>query len=696
MVLVEELKEYISLLRKALNAWPVLLLALAIWVYTRGYGFSNPYIKAYDPYYFYRVASGILTHGFWEPKDPLRYYPFGWDSRELAPGIPYAEVFFAKLSGSLLFTAKWLPFFFGLLAFFAFAFLSLLYGVGAIAPLVLSFIPSLLYRTSQGFADKEPVAFFLGLTSWYFFARFLEDKKVEDALLSGIALGLIATLWGGKILFLAPILLVLPFLLNEPEVLFKASLVPLLYVLLSATVPRYSRVLHNPIDLGLLTVFLLSTVYYFLTSKARVEKRKALGLIIAAAIILVPVTGLIFFKDPLKIPTTFMGYLTRSLISKTRITHANTVAENQPPRFSWKLRENTYWQELGFPFFFALFYAVIYLLYPTKLRDPKEIFLLGIVYTGLLAGSKGVRLLCFTAFGAALATAIWIKELLNHIDIAVNLLGFLMLFLAFWPIAKVTLQAVPAMGQSSMDSNWWTALKYLEFNTPPKAPIVTWWDYGYWIQTVANRTTLGDGGNVGPGYTLNWYTGHFFATDDYENATAWLKAWNLTYILIDRTMIPKYWAYSTLGGISNVMNVLAYRGRMLTDFGIADVYTGYSDDFGPIALAVVPYNNSLMFVLGKLAGGVPRWQYYPREVAYFSTRGIIACMPMGFCPLGGYANLQPVDQAVVVYEGSAAIIGDLKTMHSIFARLWFFNGLGTDFKLIYSNPEVKIFEYHPV
>jgi dolichyl-diphosphooligosaccharide--protein glycosyltransferase len=44
----------------------------------------------------------------------------------------------------------------------------------------------------------------------------------------------------------------------------------------------------------------------------------------------------------------------------------------------------------------------------------------------------------------------------------------------------------------SFNSNWLNALNWISKNTSKNSVIAAWWDYGYWITTLANRTTLAD------------------------------------------------------------------------------------------------------------------------------------------------------------------------------------------------------------
>ncbi|WP_048816625.1 hypothetical protein [Caldisphaera lagunensis] len=49
---------------------------------------------------------------------------------------------------------------------------------------------------------------------------------------------------------------------------------------------------------------------------------------------------------------------------------------------------------------------------------------------------------------------------------------------------------------SPINSAWLDALSYIKNNTDNNAVIVSWWDYGYWIGVLGNRTTVVDGSTI--------------------------------------------------------------------------------------------------------------------------------------------------------------------------------------------------------
>jgi len=40
--------------------------------------------------------------------------------------------------------------------------------------------------------------------------------------------------------------------------------------------------------------------------------------------------------------------------------------------------------------------------------------------------------------------------------------------------------------------DWVEALTWMRYQLPPDAVVMSWWDYGYWITTIGNKTTLAD------------------------------------------------------------------------------------------------------------------------------------------------------------------------------------------------------------
>lgn len=97
---------------------------------------------------------------------------------------------------------------------------------------------------------------------------------------------------------------------------------------------------------------------------------------------------------------------------------------------------------------------------------------------------------------------------------------------------------------------WQKAMAWTRVNTPEDSVFVHWWDYGYWLQSIGNRATVTDGGNVITYW--NYLTGRYLLTgDNQRDALELLYNHEVDYLLIDSSDIGKYGAYSSIGSDEN-------------------------------------------------------------------------------------------------------------------------------------------------
>ncbi len=100
------------------------------------------------------------------------------------------------------------------------------------------------------------------------------------------------------------------------------------------------------------------------------------------------------------------------------------------------------------------------------------------------------------------------------------------------------------------NDQWQNAMSWVRDNTSKDSVFVHWWDYGYLVQTLGNRTTIVDGGNA----NLYWdhMVGRYVLTESNPNASlSFMKSHNISYLLIDPTDMGKYPAYSKIGSNNN-------------------------------------------------------------------------------------------------------------------------------------------------
>ncbi len=138
--------------------------------------------------------------------------------------------------------------------------------------------------------------------------------------------------------------------------------------------------------------------------------------------------------------------------------------------------------------------------------DIKLTFILIIWYLGMIfASTKGVRFTMlfippfvigygitmgriYQAVTGYLTEELRVPENLGKIIIAASVLFFLIT-----PIKggyQVAYHSVPLINDA-----WWNALTKVKEQTPKDAIITSWWDYGHWFKSVADRRVTFDGGN---------------------------------------------------------------------------------------------------------------------------------------------------------------------------------------------------------
>ncbi|MFB6180343.1 MAG: STT3 domain-containing protein [Candidatus Nanohalobium sp.] len=142
-------------------------------------------------------------------------------------------------------------------------------------------------------------------------------------------------------------------------------------------------------------------------------------------------------------------------------------------------------------------------------------------------------------------------------DIAkVVLIGVLVFTAIFSGIA--TMQSQQSNIQStggSPSQYWYPALDYMENNTEPGSVMLSWWDYGYWFESIGRRPAVADGGNFGyysgSDPKVNLPLADYLSSSKPEEWKWFLKKHSVDYIVLDRSMIGKYSAVSQIARESN-------------------------------------------------------------------------------------------------------------------------------------------------
>ena len=243
----------------------------------------------------------------------------------------------------------------------------------------------------------------------------------------------------------------------------------------------------------------------------------------------------------------------------------------------------------GMVIFFGYF-VWMYFKEDIKIKSNQTIILLFVFFMAL-SGISAVRLLFIFTPVVCFISAYSLKKIYDYADnskdeiiriiLYAALIGIIIL-LIFTSVAYIkSIKVQSSQIGSSANEQWQYSMRWVRENTEPNDVFVHWWDYGYWVQYMGERPTVTDGGH-GNGY-WDHLIGRYLLTTPYpETALSFMKAQNVSYLLIDPTDIGKYSAYSSIGSnlkgddrFSFIPTMISSKSQIQeTKNGIIRVYNG--------------------------------------------------------------------------------------------------------------------------
>ncbi len=145
------------------------------------------------------------------------------------------------------------------------------------------------------------------------------------------------------------------------------------------------------------------------------------------------------------------------------------------------------------------------------------------------------------------------------------------------------------------NSAWLDALGYIRNDTPPSSVVLSWWDYGYWIGALGNRTTVVDGSTLN-GTQIELVANALTAPINQSGAYLYMLRLppNNTYLLTYEIFVGIY--NNQTGGVILMPypNVVAIgSGVYAITYGLGDIAKSYQ--MLRIAHRVNPYSGSPFF-----------------------------------------------------------------------------------------------------
>ncbi|MDA4136422.1 MAG: hypothetical protein OK449_05435 [Thaumarchaeota archaeon] len=402
---------------------------------------------------------------------------------------------------------------------------------GLFAALMIAVSPPLIERGNLGWFKSEPLCIFLFAIAAYLFLTLLDSpmsnrQRIFRALLAGLLSGYANTAWGGGEYFtiaFAFFFVVMPFLnFDVPNLSVVALLFAAGDIIGSAIFPRPGiEIVTNPVGFALIggTIFLV--VGQWMRTWVKPAEYRWTMVKVMLGFGLIALTVLSFGL----LSTVSRRYLSTILPwTKSSDPLVESVAEQVFPLGS------DYFSSYLVLLFLGVFGAYI----AFKRKSPAIGFALVIGLSSLYISAAFSRLLVYSSIALAILGGIGFAEVLFSI---LKPSGPTLVkrkptyssqseMRAVYSIALIALLAFPASifwipnpipctgasvlcDQSPADygvtisnggtvfshtqvSDWFEALNWINSNTPTNAVIISWWDYGYWVNVMGNRTVVAD------------------------------------------------------------------------------------------------------------------------------------------------------------------------------------------------------------
>ena len=537
------------------------------------------YLSEFDPYYQYRVAKHAVEKGLlnwatgWSKIDPSRdlmsWYPLGREISITYPGLPLTAAFsylVAHTLGLPLSVFEFcviFPAILGTLTCLIIYFLGRDIGgkhVGIFSALFLALSSAHISRTSLGFFDDETVGICGILLCFFFFLRSIESERpartsLTYATAAGLSLGWIFASWGASryavgliALFVFVLLVVRRY---SPRLLCSYSTMFGVAFFIAVNVPKLGfGFLTRMSVLPAAAVFLLLCIFE-MTRHIKMIRNKTIFVFLFVALC----AGLFFTLSSYGYITDIGEKFWYVLNPLQRFGNAlvQSVQEHRPAA----------WGSFYYDFGIAAFFIPVGLFFAVRNPSNRNIFLAIFGLTAVYFAGSMVRLTLILAPAISLLWALALVRLIRpfitvmkaapiiprrgtglaaHVGKefsgAFLIVMFVLLMLTFvLPTQRVIDHAYSptTIAAASMPikpsepvNDWIDALEWIRTDESVKV-VASWWDYGYWITNLGNKTSLADNGTWN--LTQIATIGRMFMSNETE-AVKILQKYDATHVVV--------------------------------------------------------------------------------------------------------------------------------------------------------------------
>ena len=235
----------------------------------------------------------------------------------------------------------------------------------------------------------------------------------------------------------------------------------------------------------------------------------------------------------------------------------------------------------------------------------------------------------------------------------------------------------------SINEPFYQAMEYLRTQTPKNASVISWWDFGYWFQTVGERPSIADGGGAGETSRkdlANWFTAN---ADNWTDWDHFIKnELNVGYILMDYTLPGKYGAITKIESDgTKIVGFLQFDPRPTSTVQRNNITVSEFSSGGPYTLVVserdggIADSPQLLVSQGNIVGS----RSYVNHLC--TAQGIIPLPPK-----------QPELPGCVALTSLGLFFVPAEAEFTIFSRLMFMDAAGLPLDKVFDNQLIKIYK----
>ncbi|WP_457557258.1 STT3 domain-containing protein [Candidatus Harpocratesius sp.] len=526
-------------------------------------------IKAFDPWYQYDSTKKLIDMGFFNWfhfHDYKFWYPEGVDRFNLRPGLLITNALIYKFLIALGFNVTvfqvvyYFPAVMGGLTVVVMYYLGkevLDRRAGLLAAFFLAFSPGHMQRTVAGFYDNETIGVFAILLEFLFFIRATKYGRLSDGLFAGLSLGYLALSWGGLsygFLLLPLIVGVLILTDKYDSKVFMAYTTTVGVGFLLSSLDRHfswnKTFQETEYVVSLLFLVFLIAYHYLYALKGTERYKQILTAIKWSMIPISAAVVIILWIDPSWLPFN-LGARLQSIINpsiREEIHLVASVGEHSPSPWSVYYFNALIPVLLVIPgIFFALRRAniedilmvifVITLFYFTG--SMVRIILLFAPAMALIGGYALSTILKF--FGNLMKDQPTItrrrkRQLKRTLAKSEGIVVYFMIGILLFVQANHAIDmSADQLGYSELVAagafhDWEETFTWMKYNLDSSTVVVSWWDYGYWITTIGNVTTVNDNGTWNQ--TRIGLTGMAFMQTNEQFSAEVFRALKADYVLV--------------------------------------------------------------------------------------------------------------------------------------------------------------------